>query len=1363
MSSQLRRYGMPYSHKTKSVRFSVLSDTELRSWDLPNITEPLKLGDAKKQATLDPKNTASLLSPLLGPTAKETYTKCYVCKRPAEKCQGHNGYIPNVLMRVHPDFIEDVTRMLKSICMFCNKVIFGDKCVCNNDKPIVSTNNLGWYVITFAENKTMVLDTWTKVYQTFVNLTFNDQKTLIEKTFPNAAPDFGLHNIFTSNFIVYPNFMRPKQELPSGKSTHQKDETTINDILQKLKQQSSYANPKTDEELATLIESFYTTVFEPDADDILNKENTPNMFEKTSGKYGNAEKTINKKQVGTGSSTVSSDNSLDVTRFGLGLSSARQLKVKHVVSTLNIKQIISLLADDEIRKYAKIKRKNGRLFKCRNSTFEECIPNIGDSVYLPMQSKNVILSNRPPTMGGTSTFAVPIVILGGLTEDGKLDIGSRTVGIHTLQQDYQAGDFDGDRNTHTKPYDVKSELSTLMIMGFTNSASINKMPGLNFGIDDEVVIILMKLSISKIKLSKLEFLSLFESVNKPFYYDKSKTEFDPKDAITAVLYSTKLTYITKCYDEDSYDAQILGKENSELRIIDGVFESGVLYSWVIGKSPKSIFSKLYFILGIYDLLDVISMLYKVGIAAGKIYSNSFNIMHMAASMKYLSILKASRAMGVCKTQGFIDAVGSKYAELSEGFIETLNAYAQPSPLYLNMYYKNMYTPKDGFNDIKLASLTGLGTNQKQLNLLTGHGDISIISGARAALLMAHDRTSSCDFVGENTLAGVGYNNYNILSGYTTAEKQIRAIMAIFAFNTKSNSVSGPGHEQKLARLVLEATVLCNLRSVCNNTKVVQPLFGRCSLDVGKCFYININSLSDNVLSVSDFYNDTDLFDYYLELVETNQTRIDIIKNIDIFGIQSREIVHWNHKQLFDLVKNGDKRFIEDYPQNPNNEYKRTKINIAEMLDPKECISIYKKFLTKLNKLTYYSGSIWDDQSMIMKLYFMTNAPPAFFTNKTIMLLYMQSVIKLFHAAMLPNGYNIGNALVSRLLTDHMQEMLDAPKRPKKSIVPNALKSIIGPAQSELETQMVIFFKPGYNRNDIEIIANTITEIKLDSIVLDNKYEVLFNDELFDRALSVYKMLYNVPVTSIAYVKVTLDITKMSQYNLNYIDITLRLRQNGDLIAIPLVASETEYVIGVHIEDITNIPSLLLELKSMLVSGIKNIYNAEVKEKDGIVFVHTTGVNVDEILKLESVDENSLLINDFNMMTDLFGVAKAITGMTLLSTFKVKTPHYSFAHTFLHIRAINGSPEAISVSGLRKSQPDEAIKHIISNAFSTSKTAAVKGITNEINSTIKSTFLGQTPPVGDRYNKIVYDIDAAADAIDTSKKVTQEYINSFFDT
>lgn len=136
------------------------------------------------------------------------------------------------------------------------------------------------------------------------------------------------------------------------------------------------------------------------------------------------------------------------------------------------------------------------------------------TIYLPAKKK-ILVVNRQPTKGRRSMLAMVAEVLG-------LSTGAY---LNSLVADLLDGDYDGDELSVSKLRERASELGVYITMSIAGLLYSDRRPGVEFGLIDEAIIGIAKLSLTKIKFTKAEFFGLFLKTTLPFFYkDKNFTQ-----------------------------------------------------------------------------------------------------------------------------------------------------------------------------------------------------------------------------------------------------------------------------------------------------------------------------------------------------------------------------------------------------------------------------------------------------------------------------------------------------------------------------------------------------------------------------------------------------------------------------------------------------------------------------------------------------------------------------------------------------------------------------------------------------------------------------------------------------------------------
>ena len=504
------------------VVFSAEDDTEYDTYSLHHINKILDT-ENKNSNNAHTLNSKFLVSVI---TNREN---CKVCDKGPIDCPGHNGIISGLPLMAVPGRDDAIFEMIKHVCIICFSVSLSERCNCGADLPTVRRGQPGQFTIHIGDNRTISLDSWMEVYGYLTQLDPCNVNKLIKIVYPNASSGFGINNMFTRLIIVSPNNMRPENPIKGqNKMMPSIDTKNLNTVITQFISESKSTSINENSKLMSVIYNYYSLDMQPQTASLgvfyLNADENKNAFVEMLTKYGFLRKyAIGKITIGIGRMVNTSGNMLPLTTIGLNTTAGKQYQVRYIVNRTNIRVLMRMLSFQKIRKMATIIKKDGKIFKGTSQFKFDYLPSLGDTVYLPAKKK-ILVVNRQPTKGRRSMLAMVAEVLG-------LNTGAY---INSLVADLLDGDYDGDELSISKLRERASELGVYITMSAAGLLYSDRRPGVEFGLIDEAIIGIAKLSLTNIRFTKSEFFSLFLKTTLPFYY-KEQSTYTGGDIRVAIL------------------------------------------------------------------------------------------------------------------------------------------------------------------------------------------------------------------------------------------------------------------------------------------------------------------------------------------------------------------------------------------------------------------------------------------------------------------------------------------------------------------------------------------------------------------------------------------------------------------------------------------------------------------------------------------------------------------------------------------------------------------------------------------------------------------------------------------------------------
>ena len=420
------------------------------------------------------------------------------------------------------------------------------------------------------------------------------------------------------------------------------------------------------------------------------------------------------------------------------------------------------------------------------------------------------------------------------------------------------------------------------------------------------------MSITKIKLNKAQFFGLFIKCSEPFYF-KEKDFYTGSDVITAILYDTNLDYTRTVYEEDSFEWKAFGPDHSKVIIKNGVHIKGLMNDEIVGKSYKSIFTKMAFMIEPIRVLKKVAMFYWIGMECSAMLGNSFSINDLASTDRNYNLMKAAKRLTMSKLESLVEIYQCKTSVSDNNIVQLAEAASIPNPQFLKLYNRTLATSPEmeyPCNDLQYSNICGLGPNTKQLNAFVGSGYFSIINGKFASEMMLYGRMLSNERIGEHKIVPLGYTEGNLIIGHQSEDKLKQASLAASAFSMKVIYVSVPGRIFNNTKFGYDGMVISPLDEVVYNGINIARFNGRCNLIPGRCKYFSIKKIYDIELNIDDFLGDVDLFELYNKLRAEAKNSLDLGNNFDIFDINATELVFWDKDINLKLASEGNLKLIK---------------------------------------------------------------------------------------------------------------------------------------------------------------------------------------------------------------------------------------------------------------------------------------------------------------------------------------------------------------------------------------------------------------------------------------------------------------------
>ncbi len=466
--------------KIKKVQFGIYSESDILRSAVCEIKSTLIYD---KETSLPAEE--GLNDPRMGVTMRGLV--CQTCFGDIRECPGHFGFIKLAEIVYHPEFLETVYKVLKSVCYNCSKLLIGPnklssmlqiknnskrlneiskhatrRCGFDEDDPgcgrvqpryrkrkmdiLVRRTDSNYETV--EEDSKRVFRA-TEVYDIFKDI--SDETDEILGLSPKfSRPEYMLIKLL----IVAPPAVRPSIELSS--SARSEDDLThlyqsILSTNMELKKAKESGLPRTRiEEIVTRLQSYVSYLMNNGEGKAKQKGGRPikAISQRLKGKEGRLRGNLMGKRVDFSSRTVvSPDPSLQLDQLGVPLEIAKELTIPEKVTQLNIDFLKDLVERGDEWPGARYYISKAHNNEIVDLNFVKSKPNLqyGDIVERHLIDDDYVIFNRQPSLHKMSIMGHRVKVLPNSTF--RLNLAVTTP--------YNA-DFDGDEMNMHVPQNLEA-------------------------------------------------------------------------------------------------------------------------------------------------------------------------------------------------------------------------------------------------------------------------------------------------------------------------------------------------------------------------------------------------------------------------------------------------------------------------------------------------------------------------------------------------------------------------------------------------------------------------------------------------------------------------------------------------------------------------------------------------------------------------------------------------------------------------------------------------------------------------------------------------------------------------------------------
>jgi len=474
-----------------SIKFTVLSPTEIRKYSVLEITQPETYDEDGMPVP------GGLMDNRLG--TLEPGQKCATCGNTAARCPGHFGHIELAEPVLHVSFVDEIHKLLVATCRSCGRIKLHEEEIRKFKEEIEKASILGGFKVEKIRKELISKCKKVKICPhcgkpqfeiEFISPTIFHEITEdggATRLLPSVIrerlariPDedveiLGLNPktarpewLVLTVLLVPPVYVRPSIILETGIRSEDDLTHKIVDILrvnQRLKEsKESGTPPLIVQDLVDLLQYHVTTYFDNEVSGIPQAHHRSGrplvtLSQRLKGKEGRFRGSLSGKRVDFSSRTViSPDPNLDISEVGVPLEVAKKLTVPEKVSPWNIDLLRELVirGPKEHPGANYVIRPDGVKIRLDYVTDRVSLANsltIGYTVERHLMDGDIVIFNRQPSLHRMSIMAHFVKVL-----------PYRTFRLHPAVCPPYNADFDGDEMNLHVPQSEEARSEAFMLM-----------------------------------------------------------------------------------------------------------------------------------------------------------------------------------------------------------------------------------------------------------------------------------------------------------------------------------------------------------------------------------------------------------------------------------------------------------------------------------------------------------------------------------------------------------------------------------------------------------------------------------------------------------------------------------------------------------------------------------------------------------------------------------------------------------------------------------------------------------------------------------------------------------------------------------
>lgn len=1114
------------------------------------------------------------------------------------------------------------------------------------------------------------------------------------------------------------------------------------------------------------------------------------------GKFGRIRRNLNGRRVtDMARSYITCDTTLELDQLGLPQPIAQAITVEMPVREYNYQEALVYFNNG-----SKIYPGAKTIIKPNGNEYNVDIYNktkkleYGDKLTRHVISGDIVNFNRFPSLESSSISSLR----------ARVNKVGKTIGMNISDCNLFNADFDGDAMNCQFSDSSRTMHEIENLSGVHQFFISYKTSAPKLGQVQDSLSAIPAMTYNDTRISKFYAMQIFNRCKFSVDLSKYPEMLTGRDLITIVLKTMNLpvNYTRRATVYDAVHAEYIkfDPDNIHVNIENGVHLTGILDKSSVGQDVNG--SIFHIINNQYDVFSALNALYNI---------QQLSIEYQLTKGMSVSIRDFVLPMEIVEK---IHQLEDKVVYNSYEITEKLNRGNIIPPLgkTLEEYYEDLQINELTLgDDLWTYLLSSVNAKYNNLYKLIAHGAKGKFDNYKSIIsavgqLLPSGRRMPLEMGGRSLIyftmndpkpAARGYIGNSYLNGLNPFEFFFHCIEARGTLVTTALQTGVTGDFNRKAVKNLESMIVTNMRTVMNDNKLVQFLFGGDGIDTRNIYAVRIptmdKSLNDKTLK-EKFHSTTKMFGKAFqnaqkvldeEFVALQHDREEYIKIFLRWELNSANA----YKDTCELPLN-IKSLIENTAKNYSHLLPRGK-NFHEDLNPIEAIAKVRELCDfmpyiMLNEIQYKKKTPipeyfrWGVKFLCMALRSLLCTRSLLehkINNKILDIITNELKLKIMMALMIP-GRSVGilsaqaySEPLTQLVLDSKHTSGVGKKKTGLFRVEETLR--VKPKEKMRSPGMTIRIIEKYETDKFKAqeIAHNIEMIKFGAFI--KNYQIFFEEYKkprhpkykHEKAMIEEFEKYNVQKASgnlINYcIRVELDKYKLVEKHMNVALIHKKIKENFPFLHVVYTVDNAKKIIfrfymsntflKNNADVLKQLKNLLSNMEELIVRGIDGITNAQVSEmsktvpqEDGslvakkIFYIYTAGVNFLGMLKVPYIDYNTMqtdsILDTFEFLDIVATRNKIINELRA----QVESPNFRHFTIYGDEMTYMGFPTSIDRYGSARRNKSFMLKISDASPKEVVETAAANNMTDYLNGVSAPIIMGKNPHVGVMYNKFIVD-------------------------